>query len=102
VSSWSATSRRQLIEGDNWESSCADFGYDLPRMDEVMLGVGEILSRHPERGTQIAGDLWGIATRPWPNAPEVVIYYSFTDEEVLLEAVGEADEPEAEDELPPS
>lgn len=102
MSSWSEPKRRELVEEDGWESSCLDLGYDIPRMDELMEGVGQVLSRQPDIGTQISANLWGIATRPWPGAPEVVIYYSFDDDKVYLQAVGEPDREETpEDEVPP-
>ena len=96
MSSWFPPNRRSLVEEDGWESSCQDLDIDVPRMDEIMRGVGEALSMKPDIGTQISADLWGIPTRPWPDAPGLVVYYAFTDKEVYLKRVGPADEEEAE------
>lgn len=101
MSSWYPPKRRTLVEEDGWESSCLDLGIELPRMDEVMRGVGEVLCAQPNKGTQISTDLWGIPTRPWPGAPPLVVYYDFNEQEVYLKAVGPADEEEtdAEDDV---
>ena len=79
---------RSVVESARFEREKAAIGTDPRRIDEALEGVMWALARGPERGVQIDGyDLWALPTYPWDNCPEMVVYYTFDDNEVSLESV---------------
>lgn len=55
------------------------------RLDEQLHSVTWALARNPEYGTQVQNtQLYGVKTDPFPDAPSLIIWYTFTDDKVEL------------------
>ena len=82
-----ASRRRTVVESRRFELERNALNPDVERMDDILFGVTEVLSRKPELGKQTQNPgIWAIAAAPWTEEP-LTIYYSFDDNNVVLESV---------------
>lgn len=88
---------RTIVESDRYQSEREELSKDVQRWDEMIEGLLAAVSRSPEIGHRTNDPrVWAIASVPWPGAAEVVLYYTFDDEQVTLLSVrqtGESDRP---------
>ncbi len=76
---------REIVEEGSFVQARDAINPDVRRMDEIMLNVMDRLARRPEGGQETHGPgIWAVPTRPWPEAPELVVYYRFDDRKVYL------------------
>lgn len=75
--------RRNWVEEHSFAEARDAVSPNVERMDDVLVGIIFALECRAELGSQTAQPgIRGIATRPWPGAPELVIYYRFDDHSV--------------------
>lgn len=79
---------REVVEEDRFQEERDDLSASVRRWDEVMFGVTYTLARAPEIGheTWVEG-VFALATDPFPDAPDLVVYYRYDDERVHLLSV---------------
>jgi hypothetical protein len=76
---------RKIVEEKSFEEDKGRLAHDARRLDEILEGVMELLSREPERGTPIPdSDLRVVRTEPYPDAPSLGVTYRFDDEQTSL------------------
>lgn len=78
---------RTVLESPGFTKGRKKLNPDVERMDEILDGVTWVLAVRPDLGSETHNPrIWAIATVPWTNA-SFVIYYSFNENEVVLEAI---------------
>jgi hypothetical protein len=79
---------RKIVEEKTFEEDKAKLAHDARRLDEILDGVVELLSREPERGKPMPdSDLLVVVTQAYPDAPSLGVTYRFDDETTYLLAV---------------
>jgi hypothetical protein len=84
---------RTIVESERYKSEKARLGLTDPQLDEIMWYIDEALSRMPEEFGRPT-DQPGIFAAPIPGdlaVPALVIYYAYTDTQVILASIRAAD-----------
>ena len=82
---------RTIVESDRFREQLRDIDPHPQRTDEFLEGVTWTLARDPTEGTQIASNVWRINSDSALDIPEVSVYYTFDDSEVVLQRIEEVD-----------
>lgn len=80
---------RDIVEEPRYSEERDELAEGVIRWDNAMKGVTFAIAQRPTvvgRET-VVEDMYAVATEPWPDAPDVVIYYTYDDENVYLESV---------------
>lgn len=80
---------RQIVEDARFERERDSLNPNAERMDDILEGVYETLSRDPDRGMQVTSDIWAIGTRF--TEPSFLIYYRFCQSQVVLLSIRRQD-----------
>jgi hypothetical protein len=77
---------RTIVESARFSAEAKAIQPDARRMDEIMHGVTWALSNVAERIGQPTAVAYirALPTRVWPNAPAMILYYSYDDDTVTL------------------
>jgi hypothetical protein len=79
---------RTIVEDDSFCSAFEKLKVAYQRLDEVLVGVGIALARHPEHCPVIKGTVLSvIKTRPFPAIPALRVFFTYDDGEVHLRHV---------------
>lgn len=78
---------RTLIETERFSREKLAIEKNVARFDEILYAVTFALSRNIRIGKKTSNPrIWAVPTDPW-NTRGVIIYYSFDDDHVYLEAI---------------
>ncbi|MDX1747403.1 MAG: hypothetical protein R3324_15815, partial [Halobacteriales archaeon] len=73
---------RTVVESDRYRKEREALSKDVQRWDEMIAGLLVALCRSPESGHPTDDPrVWAIASVPWPGTADVVLYYTFDEEE---------------------
>jgi len=84
---------RTIVESDRYRQEKEQLGLTTPELDEIMWFIDEALATMPEQFGRPT-DQPGIYGAPIPGnlaVPALVIYYAYTDTQVILASVRRAD-----------
>lgn len=83
---------RSVIRNETFAKQLQDIKPGARRADEFMRGIEWILSRHPESGTQVGPNyhVWAFPVLDALDLPELIVYYTFNDDNVWLLSIKRA------------
>jgi len=86
---------RDIKESPTFVEQKAKIEPDCKRLDEQLRGVFWALARKPESFTRHGNTgLFGVKTDSWPEAPSVIIWYKFNENQVELLGIEIAEMPD--------